>query len=283
MRPGQVSLTAVAVAAARGLALRPDTTAAALLPAPLGAALSRWQSLPPWARSVRLAPRLASAGLVDHLDLRTHAIDRELEEAVRDGAQTLVILGAGFDGRAYRLPFLRDLDVFEVDHPDTSSSKRARSSRLATTARSLRHVAVDFDEMSVHDALEAHGHDPSKTTVWIWEGVTPYLPPDATEITLRAIARRSAPASRLLMTYAVPKLVGRSAPRLEAVVRQGFAWLGEPLRGAMSPQDASRCVQAHGFAPIRDSGQREWAGTRRLAFHLARPLRAERLLVSART
>lgn len=283
MRPGQVSLTAVAVAAARGLALSPDATATELLPGPLGSALSQWQALPAWARSIRLAPRIVSAGLVDHLDLRTRAIDRELEEAVLSGARTLVILGAGFDGRAYRLPCLRDLDVFEVDHPDTSASKQARSGRLTSTARSVRHVAVDFDEMSVHEALEAHGHDASEPTVWIWEGVTPYLPAEATEITLRAIARRSAASSRLLMTYAVPKLVGRSAPRLEALVRQGFAWLGEPLRGAMSPQDASRRVQAHGFAPIRDSGQREWAGSRRFAFHLARPLRAERLLVSART
>lgn len=282
MRPGQISLTAVAVAAARGLARSPDPTAVPLLPAPLGTALSQWQALPQWARSVRLAPRLASGGLVDHLDLRTGAIDRELDEAVHAGARTLVILGAGFDGRAYRLPCLRGLDVFEVDHPDTSASKRTRAAALSSTARSLRHVAVDFDQMSVDDALEEHGHDASVPTVWIWEGVTPYLPPAATEITLRAIARRSAPSSRLLMTYAVPKLVGRSAPRLEAIVRQGFAWLGEPLRGAMTPQEAARCVQAHGFESIRDSGQREWAGSRKLAYHLARPLRAERLLVSAR-
>lgn len=282
MRPGQISLTAVAVAAARGLAGVPDPTAAPLLPAPLGTALSQWQALPQWARSVRLAPRLASGGLVDHLDLRTQAIDRELNDAVHAGARTLVILGAGFDGRAYRLPCLRELDVFEVDHPDTSSSKRSRAAPLKPTARSLHHVAVDFDEMSVDDALEEHRHDASVPTVWIWEGVTPYLPPAATEITLRAIARRSAPSSRLLMTYAVPKLVGRSAPRLEAIVRQGFAWLGEPLRGAMSPQEAARCVQMHGFESIRDSGQREWAGSQKLAYHLARPLRAERLLVSAR-
>lgn len=282
MRPGQISLTAVAVAAARGLARTPDPTAVTLLPAPLGIALSQWQALPQWARSIRLAPRLASAGLVDHLDLRTRAIDRELEDAVLAGARTLVILGAGFDGRAYRLPCLRELDVFEVDHPDTSSSKHTRAAGLSPTARSLRHVAVDFDRMSVDEALEEAGHDASAPTVWIWEGVTPYLPPEATEITLSAIARRSAPSSRLLMTYAVPKLVGRSAPRFEALVRQGFAWLGEPLRGAMSPAEAAQSVQRHGFEAIRDSGQREWAGPRKLAFHLARPLRAERLLVSAR-
>ncbi len=282
MRPGKVSLTAVAVAAARGLARTPDPTAAPLLASPLGAALSLWQSLPAWARAVRLAPRLASGGLVDHLDLRTAAIDRELQEAVHAGARTLVILGAGFDGRAYRLPCLRELDVFELDHPETSSVKRARAAGLPLMARSLRHVAVDFDRTSVEAALEQAGHEASTPTVWIWEGVTPYLPPAATEITLCAIAQRSAPSSRLLMTYAVPKLIGLPAPRLEAVIRLGFACLGEPLRGAMTPAEALLSVQKHGFEAVRDSGQREWAHSRKLAFHLARPLRAERLLVSAR-
>ncbi len=280
MKDGQASITAMAVAAARALARDPDATAPSLLPKPLGLALRQWQSLPSWARRLRLAPRLASAGLVDHLDLRTTAIDRELADAIGAGARTLVLLGAGFDGRAYRLDCLRDVDVFEVDHPATSEAKRGRATTLTARSRSLFHVDVDFDRMRVADALAAHGHDDAQPTVWIWEGVTPYLPPEAIDATLRAVASRSAPRSRLLMTYAVPDLLGRSAPRLEAVVRQGFAVLGEPLRGAMEPEAAIQRVATQGFETLRDTGQNEWAGSRRLAFHLARPLRAERLLVA---
>lgn len=280
MKDGQASITAMAVATARALARDADATAPSLLPEPLGLALRQWQRLPGWARRFRLAPRLASAGLVDHLDLRTAAIDRELADAVDAGARTLVLLGAGFDGRAYRLDGLRDVDVFEVDHPATSAAKRERATSLTARSRSLFHVDVDFDRMSVADALADHGHDDTLPTVWIWEGVTPYLPHEAIDITLRAVASRSAPGSRLLMTYAVPDLVGRSAPFVEAVVRQSFAVLGEPLRGAMEPDVAIDRVAQHGFETLRDTGQREWAGSRRLAFHLARPLRAERLLVA---
>ena len=280
MKDGQASITAMAVATARALARDADSTAPSLLPAPLGLALRQWQGLPSWARRLRLAPRLASAGLVDHLDLRTTAIDRELGDAVDAGARTLVLLGAGFDGRAYRLECLRNVDVFEVDHPATSAAKRERATSLTARSRSLFHVDVDFDRMSVADALEQHGHDDAHPTVWIWEGVTPYLPHEAIDITLRAVASRSAPGSRLLMTYAVPDLVGRSAPLVEALVRQSFAILGEPLRGAMEPDAAVERVAQHGFETLRDTGQREWAGSRRLAFHLARPLRAERLLVA---
>lgn len=280
MKDGQASITAMAVATARALARDADATAPSLLPEPLGLALRQWQSLPSWARRLRLAPRLASAGLVDHLDLRTTAIDRELADAVDAGARTLVLLGAGFDGRAYRLDCLRDVDVFEVDHPATSVAKRERATSLTARSRSLFHVDVDFDRMSVADALLDHGHDDAQPTVWIWEGVTPYLPHEAIDITLRAVASRSAPGSRLLMTYAVPDLVGRSAPLVEAVVRQSFAVLGEPLRGAMEPDAAIERVAQHGFETLSDTGQHEWAGSRRLAFHLARPLRAERLLVA---
>lgn len=279
MKDGRASFTAMAVAAARALARDADPTAPSLLPAPLGPALRRWQSLPPWARALRLAPRLASAGLVDHLDLRTAAIDRELRDAVDAGACTLVLLGAGFDGRAYRLECLRDVDVFEVDHPDTSAAKRRRAAGLTARSRSLVHVEVDFDRTSVASALAEHGHDAAHPTVWIWEGVTPYLPADAIAATLEAIADRSAAGSRLLMTYAVPDLVGRSAPVLEAVVRWGFASLGEPLRGAMEPHEARALLARRGFSTLRDTTARQWAGSRRLAFHLARPLRAERLLV----
>lgn len=280
MKDGRASFTAMAVATARGLALEADRTAPSLLPAPLGPALARWQALPRWVRTLRLGPRLASGGLVDHLDLRTRAIDRELEAAVAAGASTLVLLGAGFDGRAYRLECLREVDVFEVDHPATSAAKRARAAGLTPRCRSLFHVDVDFDRTSVADALAERGHDLSRPTVWIWEGVTPYLPNDAIGTTLDAVADRSASGSRLLMTYAVPQLVGRPSPLLEAAVRQGFAALGEPLRGAMAPVEAGRIVRARGFEPLRDTGQRDWAGPRRLAFHLARPLRAERLLVA---
>lgn len=283
MRGDQASLTAMAVAAARGLAREPDPTAARLLPAPLGAAIGRWQSLPGWARSMRLVPRLASGGLVDHLDLRTAAIDLALEQAVRAGARALVVLGAGFDGRAYRLDCLRDVDVFEVDHPATAAAKRERTTHLTARARSVVHVDVDFDRTSVADALAQRGQDPALPTAWIWEGVTPYLSPQAIAATLDAVASRSGSGSRMLMTYAVRNLVGRPAPWLERAVRQGFSLLGEPLRGEMDPDEAAQAVRSRGFEPLHDTGQHDWAGSRRLALQLARPLRAERLLVARRT
>src|SRR5262249_42880093 len=56
--------------------------------------------------------------------VRTVAID----DAVRAvSAPQFVILGAGLDGRAWRMPELRDAVVFEVDHPDSQRDKRMRA------------------------------------------------------------------------------------------------------------------------------------------------------------
>src|SRR5262245_27450637 len=81
---------------------------------------------------------------------RTVAID----DAVREGgASQVVILGAGLDGRAWRMAELRDAVVFEVDHPDSQRDKRARAARLTPTAREVRFVALDFASGELDAAL----------------------------------------------------------------------------------------------------------------------------------
>jgi hypothetical protein len=57
--------------------------------------------------------------MADMIALRTAAIDQSVREAIAGGATQLVILGAGYDGRAWRLPELAGVKVFEVDHPAT--------------------------------------------------------------------------------------------------------------------------------------------------------------------
>ena len=54
--------------------------------------------------------------------IRTRFIEERLDHAIRDGVSQLVILGAGFDTRAYRLTeLLKAVQVFEVDQPSTQA------------------------------------------------------------------------------------------------------------------------------------------------------------------
>jgi len=55
---------------------------------------------------------------------RTKWIDDEVTRALETCRQ-LVLLGAGFDTRAYRLPAAQPVNTFEIDHPEMSVAKQA--------------------------------------------------------------------------------------------------------------------------------------------------------------
>ena len=110
--------------------------------------------------------------------VRTRFIEERLAAAIEHGATQLMILGAGFDARAYRLTdLLRNLRVFEVDQPSTQEYKRRRIHETAIEVpANLTYVPVDFRRDKLKDALLAADYDSTQVTFFIWEGVTMYLP-----------------------------------------------------------------------------------------------------------
>ncbi|MEI8259783.1 MAG: SAM-dependent methyltransferase, partial [Deltaproteobacteria bacterium] len=203
------SLTALVVAFARAaytsapMALRvaPDPVARRLLP-PVISHLA-WAMPFAWRapRVTQRALQLLGLGFLDHVALRTAAIDAALTAAVVGGVAQVVILGAGLDARAYRMGELSGAVVFEVDHPSTQRYKRRHIAGIAPLAREVRFVTVDFERDDPGALLAASGHDASAATFWLWEGVTPYLRPAAIEATLAMIRARSAPGSIVALTY----------------------------------------------------------------------------------
>jgi methyltransferase (TIGR00027 family) len=285
MRQGRASTTAIFVAWARGLGTgvhEPDALAPEVLPMPLALHLRASRRWPRAAAPVRWLARAATFGLVDHIALRTAAIDAALHGAVDDGIDQLVVLGAGLDGRAWRLPWLRDVDVLEVDHPDTQALKRERTAALPPLSRSVRLVSVDFEREHLGDRLDRGGHVPARRTFWIWEGVTPYLEPEAVDATLRDVADRSAPGSILAMTYATPEVTPVPLPGVREVVALGFRTLGEPLRALCTPAQTQARLHRFGLQILTDTDQRQWSAGRRLEPTLAIAYRAERLALAKR-
>jgi methyltransferase (TIGR00027 family) len=243
-----------------------DPVAAHLVPAPVGAIFRA-------VRSSRAA-RVLSLGLVDHLELRTRAIDDVVATA---HSPQVVVLGAGLDARGFRMEALRDAIVFEVDHPSTQAGKRARASALDRAAREVRFVGVDFERDALDERLASAGHDASAATTWIWEGVTPYLTASAVGATLDVVSARSAPGSVLAMTYGTPDL-GSVPGALRPLVGPAFRLLGEDLRGLLEPADAQARVVARGFAVVSDDGIADLAA--RYGVRAPRLVVAERLLVA---
>lgn len=178
-----------------------------------------------------------------------------IDDAVR-AAQSpqVVILGAGLDGRAWRMPELKDAIVFEVDHPDSQREKRARVERgqLKAEAKEVRFVPVDFKHDSLDAALLGAGHDPLLPTTWIWEGVVMYLTRDEIDDTLRVISSRSAVTSTLAILYHRPALQ-------LIIVKMFLRRLGEPLRSSFHPPAMRELLARHKFRVTRDGTMTELA------------------------
>ena len=234
-------------AAAHGRSGFSDPTALALLPEQARARVERFRAgeVPRGLRGKMMHAYLARQSLT--MLARTVAIDEAIAAAA---APQLVILGAGLDGRAWRLDALADATVFEVDHPDSQRDKRGRVSALVPVARDIRFVSVDFTRDDLERALGGAGHDRTRATTWVWEGVVMYLERVAIEATLRVIERRSAPGSALIILYHAPALMLH-------VVRPVVRRLGEPLRSTFKPEAMRSLLAAHGFQVASDRSNRE--------------------------
>ncbi len=128
---------------------------------------------------------------------RSRYMDDVLTEALDQGIQQLVILGAGFDSRAYRFDRLKTgVKVFEVDHPTTQKNKRKKLDRILGPKGIPNHVVfvpVDFTRDSLAARLLGNGYMEQSKTLFIWEGVTMYLDETSVKSTLVFVAEHSAP------------------------------------------------------------------------------------------
>ncbi|MFJ7150698.1 class I SAM-dependent methyltransferase [Streptomyces sp. NPDC100445] len=182
---------------------------------------------------------------------RTVAID----DAVRGHrAPQLVVLGAGLDSRAWRLPELAETDVWEVDHPASQRDKQQRLAEAGTPAvlaRSVTFTPVDFAADDLGGALRAAGHDASVPTTWLWEGVIPYLAPAEVRAAVRAITGRSAPGSTLVLNYQSPSAKA-AAGRLIARVLNSSLTAAEPWRSLWKPRAMAALLAEHGLRVVSD-------------------------------
>jgi methyltransferase (TIGR00027 family) len=213
-----------------------------------------------WTWALRRADRIAAnpkstaafLQAVDGIALRVAFIDTVLAEVA---LPQVVILGAGLDTRAWRLPVLRAARMFEVDHPSTQGYKRARVPLLGPSQGALTFVPVDFTKDDLEAALAAAGHDAAVPTAWVWEGVTMYLDDAALRGTLAAVRRRSAPGSTLIAHYHEPE----AKVRARWLRRLIFGWLGEPQIGMRTRVTMRAEVESAGFRVVEDAGVAAYA------------------------
>ena len=210
-----VGATATMVAAQRAL-----SSAAGLIDDPFAAPLVRAVGIDVYTRLVNgeipvnddteFDPDRMARGMA----VRTRFYDQFFVDATRSGIRQAVIVAAGLDARAYRLPWPQGTVVYEVDMPEVIEFKTSTLSKLgAEPTAERRTVAVDLrDDWPA--ALQAAGFDPQAPSAWSAEGLVVYLPPEAQDA-FDHITALSAPESRLASEF-VPDTTIFTDPRWRA-------------------------------------------------------------------
>jgi methyltransferase (TIGR00027 family) len=109
----------------------------------------------------------------------------------------VVILATGLDARAWRLPWVADTVVFEIDQPKVLQFK-AETLRERGAQPAARDVAVPVDlRQDWPTALRDAGFDATQPSAWLAEGLLPYLPATAQDLLFERVQQLSAPDSRI--------------------------------------------------------------------------------------
>jgi methyltransferase (TIGR00027 family) len=189
---------------------------------------------------------------------RTRLIDEWASAAASQGMRQAAILGAGFDCRAWRLTAFRELRIFEVDHPATSSEKRRVIGDIGAPTERVSFAPIDFERESLAEALAKVGFDADRPTLVIWEGVTNYLTAEAVDATLRSIAAL-AEGSQLIFTYVDADLISSSNRFKDAAsARRAVTGVGESWTFGLRPEALPAYLEERGLRLVKDMSANEY-------------------------
>jgi methyltransferase (TIGR00027 family) len=186
--------------------------------------------------------------MVAYLAARTGFFDRAVVTALGRGVTQVVVVGAGYDGRAWRYakPGVR---WFEVDHPDTQGDKRQRVHRLGLDCNHVTFVPADFVVDKVGSRLGAAGLDRNRPSLMVCEGVAAYLDRPVLAALVAGMGEVAAPRSRLAISVSLATGSSDLAAR-RAEFQARVAAFGEPVRAVLTADDASRLLAAAGWRII---------------------------------
>ncbi len=184
--------------------------------------------------------------ITNYAAARTKWFDEFFIAAGSAGITQVVILAAGLDARAWRLPWLSDTVIYEVDQPKVLAFKAdTLASSGAQSAVKYVPVAVDLRGDWPH-ALTAAGFDHTEPTTWSLEGLLPSLPADFQDRLFEQITLYSARGSRVAVEAFSPAFfepanlaVGEPSPETEDL------WFMGEIEQVEERTDVAAWLSAH--------------------------------------
>lgn len=257
-----ISRTAEAVALARAIeSLRPAGNRLFDDPLARGFLRRRWWAalallrLPGMALAALALQERRFPGVFGSFVCRTRFIDDAWQESLGQGTEQIVILGAGFDSRAYRIAPIKPVRIFEVDRPEMIEVKQARLTKMiGVLPPHVTFVAVDFARQRLSDALPAIGFRENLRTFFLWEGVTQYLSAEAIDAVFDFVAT-APPASRIAFTYIDRRILdGSQQSKADQRMLVFVQRLSEPWMSGFDPNAIADRLSKRGLALIEHVG-----------------------------
>ena len=148
--------------------------------------LTKFSRIPILGRCIPFIIHKKAPGAISSGIARTKYIDDLLSYSVLNGIKQVIILGAGFDTRALRLDFLKNIIIIEIDHPDTSNFKISILNKyMEKLPENILFYQADFNKQSLSEIAAQAKINFNLPTTLIWEGVTNYLTSESINATFQ--------------------------------------------------------------------------------------------------
>lgn len=219
-----------------------------------------WGQGPEKTEESRAAFERAFPGHRNSLLTRVRFFDDTVQRGITEGISQFVIIGAGFDSRAYRIEGIRNARVFEVDREETQVIKKNYVMQIFGSLPShVTYIPLDLRDGSLLSSLAGAGFDRSRQALFVLEGLIYYLSPPLVHALLSEIAKGAVPGSRILFDYFPRSMVEGTHPSAVAQnIRRHVESVGEPFLFGIPSEGTMDFLSAFGYRNIRDVTDREY-------------------------
>jgi len=202
---------------------------------------------------IRLWVNWMFPGVHNGVTSRVRYMDDCVARCLEKGMEQMVIIGAGYDTRAYRFNGLAEkVKVFELDHPATQKVKKEKIKEIFSSPPGhVTHIPIHLDKDQISGKLLENGYNRSQKTLFIMEGLLMYLPPPYVDTILNFIKTTSGPGSWITFDYLPPSMIDGTIKVKEGKnMIKGVKKWGEPFRFGLKHEDSKSFLSSRGFCNI---------------------------------
>lgn len=189
-----------------------------------------------------------------YIILREKHGDEVIENTITSGCKQILLLGAGYDTRFFRLPSVKENSVatFEVDLSQTINEKRRYLiERLGKIPQGLSLIPLDFNQDNL-SCVSQYGFDKTIPTAYIWQGVSYYLPKETISNVLDFIKAQMAPGSIFVFDCCSPLMTFKNNQVLGIASNiDQLSAIGEPYVFGVYSDEMQVWLTEKGFQDIQ--------------------------------